>query len=61
MAIVLSMGGEWYLGVTEEEKSSAAMACWMGAAIYGLYLFFCMSRLKSANARQKLKEEEADV
>lgn len=62
MGTLLTSGGEWYLGVTEEGAPAAASACYLGACIYGVYLLFCGLKLKKSMAvkdsAQPLDEEE---
>ena len=61
MYAVLTNGGEWYLGISEHEAPAAASACLVAAAVYGVYLIYCGSKLSALVAAPKAKvgdEEE---
>ena len=63
IGLILSMGGEWYLGVPEENASSAATACFAAAFFYLLYLIGCGMRVQKELNRSKgdaelLEDEE---
>jgi hypothetical protein len=59
MAIILSSGGQWYLGVSDEGAAAAATSCWIAAGIYGGYLTLCGWRVCNASkkARTQLPDE----
>lgn len=60
---VLTSGGEWFLGVSEEQAPAAATACLVAAGIYGAYLIFCVLRMGKSAAtgeRQKLHDDDDD-
>ena len=61
MYAILTSGGEWYLGVSEEDAASASSACLVAAVIYGVYLVWCGMKLTSASASPKGKQSEDDV
>ena len=48
MGIVLSLGGEWYLGVSKENAAASASACFAAAFLYLLYLVGCGLRVMKA-------------
>ena len=56
MGVVLSMGGEWYLGVSEEHAGAASSACYIAACIYGVYLVTCGLRISKAHAKRNERE-----
>ena len=61
IGLILSMGGEWYLGVPEENASSAATACFAAAFFYLLYLIGCGMRVQKELNRKgdaELLEDE---
>ena len=60
MGALLVSGGEWFLGVSEEQAPAAATACFLGASIYGVYLAVCGMRLKalSKGGSEQLDDEE---
>ena len=60
MWLILSRGGEWYLGVSEEDAPSAASACMIAAVIYAVYLFWCMSKLSKASVEGPTKVSDDD-
>ena len=58
---ILKSGGEWYLGVSEEDTPAAASACLVAAGIYLLYLMYCGSKLMKASAtggKEKVQDME---
>lgn len=65
MGIVLSTGGEWYLGVGTENASASASACFASAFLYLLYLIGCGLRVMKAMSPGKgdaeLLEDSPDV
>lgn len=60
MGALLKSHGEWFLGVSEKQAGPASTACFLGAAIYGVYLVVCGLRLKKLvkTSPEKLDEEE---
>ena len=62
MGVILSSGGQWYLGVGDEDAAAAAGACYVAAAIYGGYVLCCGYRMTklSAGAPKQL-DDEPDV
>ena len=61
MYTILTSGGEWYLGVSEEDAPAAASACLVAAGIYLVYLIYCGLKIGKASAPSsaaKLQEEE---
>jgi len=62
MGVILSSGGEWYLGVAEDDASAAAASCYVAASIYGFYVVCCGMRMKNLNAVSKMQlADEPDV
>ena len=63
MGGVLSNGGQWYLGVADDQREGAATACYLAALIYGLYLVLCGLRIYWASKRVKTGQlhDEPDV
>ena len=61
MGLVLQMGGEWYLGVSEEDAASSAMACYLAGIVYILYLFGCGMRINKASAKQEALIDESSA
>lgn len=62
MGVILSSGGEWYLGVAEDDAAAAASSCYVAAAIYGFYVFCCGYRMAKLNAGSKTQlTDEPDV
>jgi len=62
MGIVLNSGGQWYMGVADEDAAAAAASCYIAAVVYGLYVALCGCRIMKANARGKMQlDDEADV
>ena len=57
---VLSSGGEWFLGVGEEDAPAAASACLIAAGIYLAYFVFCMGRMMKGNASPTKRERLVD-
>lgn len=60
---IFKMGGEWYLGVSEEDAPAAASACLVAAIIYAIYLVYCGLKLSKASAESEgaKKLEDDDV
>jgi len=42
---ILQHGGNWYMNISNEAAPSAATGCYIAAAIYAGYLFFCGYRV----------------
>ena len=57
---ILQSGGEWYLGVSEEDAPAAASACLVAAGIYLLYLIYCGLKLGKTSASSSGKERLTD-
>ena len=57
---ILQSGGEWYLGVSEEDAPAAASACLVAAGIYLLYLIYCGLKLGKTSASSSGKEKLTD-
>ena len=47
---ILTSGGEWFLGVPEEDAPAAANACLVAALIYFLYLVYCGLKIGKTSA-----------
>ena len=60
MWAILSNGGEWYLGVSEEDAPTAASACLVAAGIYAVYLFYCGSKIGRLSAEGPAKVADDD-
>ena len=60
MYCIFQAGGEWYLGVSEEDAPAAASACLVAAVIYMIYLAYCGMKLCKTGAASKVKESEDD-
>lgn len=58
--VILTSGGEWFLGVSEEDAPAAASACLVAAGIYGVYLLYCGSKLGKATAEGSKKSDDDD-
>ena len=62
MGVILSSGGEWYLGVAEEDASAAAASCYVAAGIYAFYVCCCGARMMKLNTVSKTQlADEPDV
>ena len=58
---ILTSGGEWYLGVSEEDAPAAASACLVAAGIYLVYLIYCGLKLGKSSAsggKEKVQDME---
>ena len=62
MGVILNSGGAWYLGVKEEDAGTAAVSCYLAAAVYGIYMIMCGLRIVKANSkargRAQINDEE---
>ena len=61
MYMILSSGGEWYLGVSPEDAPAAANGCLVAAGIYLVYLIYCGLKLGKTSAASKEKLADDDM
>ena len=55
---ILQSGGEWFLGVSEDDAPAAAQACLVAAGIYLTYLIYCGLKLGKASAGDEKKADD---
>ncbi|KAL1498444.1 hypothetical protein AB1Y20_013769 [Prymnesium parvum] len=56
--LVLQAGGNWYLGVSEENAKGAAQGCFVGAGIYAAYIVLCGYRVCKLARKKPDRERE---
>ena len=50
---ILQHGGNWYMSVPNENAENAALGCYIGAAIYAVYICVCGSRVLRLSSKKK--------
>lgn len=54
--IILQSGGNWYLGIDDENSGAAATGCFIAALFYAGYVALCGLRVRRMIAAQKQQE-----